>query len=99
MPSLKSTKNKTPPRESPVVRTAPWGEFENGAPVKVTAERFAGKHGMSWTFLSHAYNTVTQSEWLEVFGGPSLNQRIYAVHIEDVQLIKPKRKRKRNAKV
>jgi hypothetical protein len=78
-----------------VERTEPWGDFTYDAPVKVVTEALEGKRGYRWYFRCHALNTQTGSEWIEVFGGNRKHEGLRAFAIDEVEYIKPKKKRKK----
>lgn len=90
---------------SPVLRSPEWQNpvtgdtWVAGAPVSVSASRLEGKKGLRWVFWYHCLDTNTGKEWIEVYGGRTNNYRIWAFNLNEVVLIKPKRKytRRKNA--
>ena len=87
------TKKTKAVSKSPYVYTCPWGEFTHDAPVKLLSARFKGRNGLSFVFRNHVLNPESNKEWVEVYGGGmKIPTGIHAVPVDEIELIKPKRK-------
>lgn len=93
---MKNIKNTIQPTSN-LVREEAWGEFTSGDPVKVTADRLAGKRGYKWAFRARVSNAEAQTSWVEVYGGRRDHEGLHAFRETEVEIIKKPKRRKKNA--
>ena len=62
-----------------------FGPLVKGMHVWLTGERYRRFNGVRFEFLCHARNSVSEKEWIELWGGRRGYEMITAVTVESVR--------------